>query len=465
MKGWLDNMEDGGKFDGLTTSGFNYNGAWGGPAQYGGSMPGSVGFTYARNGAPSNGKHAKKTLPSAQNGTLKDLLREVKSNPLQKSVEKEKRSEALRRYVDTDAYKYRNVTSQHQRQQPMLSQDNRTMQEINKSAEAMRNVHEGNLYGERPLLYLSNPTKMLGDVGVPGFKGTEEDRQRIMLNRYNPTLTDAEKIKRQVGMGLEEVPSAALNVALSSMAVGEGGLAPSMSRVLKEAYNPIPLPFSMGMKDTSAFWRNLKNEDDVAGLVESQGIFRGKYPTNTRLLDYENLNTEVPKYNPFSNQMMNMNRTNDIPLSREMEPYLSRYTPPISREEEVFQNSMGTDYISRKFDERTVHLDRDGNVISPPQQQYGGIIDDDMGQWAHPGAVTRINSNNITMRGVPYDVLGISDVGDKKLMKPGKNYKFKGKKVTELPVGKNGSELVKLDQLTNFTNYNTKQPGGWLDNL
>jgi DNA-dependent RNA polymerase auxiliary subunit epsilon len=24
--------------------------------------------------------------------------------------------------------------------------------------------------------------------------------------------------------------------------------------------------------------------------------------------------------------------------------------------------------------------------------------------------------------------------------------------------------LAKLDQLTNFTNYNTKQPGGWLDN-
>ena len=26
-----------------------------------------------------------------------------------------------------------------------------------------------------------------------------------------------------------------------------------------------------------------------------------------------------------------------------------------------------------------------------------------------------------------------------------------------------GGELTKLDQLTNFTNYNTKQPGGWLD--
>jgi len=30
-------------------------------------------------------------------------------------------------------------------------------------------------------------------------------------------------------------------------------------------------------------------------------------------------------------------------------------------------------------------------------------------------------------------------------------------------ISKNGSELTKLDQLTNFTNYNTKQPGGWLD--
>jgi hypothetical protein len=30
-------------------------------------------------------------------------------------------------------------------------------------------------------------------------------------------------------------------------------------------------------------------------------------------------------------------------------------------------------------------------------------------------------------------------------------------------ISRDGSQLVKLDQLTNFTNYNTKQPGGWLD--
>lgn len=58
---------------------------------------------------------------------------------------------------------------------------------------------------------------------------------------------------------------------------------------------------------------------------------------------------------------------------------------------------------------------------------------DPRGQWAHPGKVTKIPSNNITMKGVPYPVLGISNTGDKKLMMPNKNYKFKGTSVTEYP--------------------------------
>ena len=68
----------------------------------------------------------------------------------------------------------------------------------------------------------------------------------------------------------------------------------------------------------------------------------------------------------------------------------------------------------------------------------GSVIKDDRGQWAHPGEITEINSNDITMKGVDYPVLGISDEGDTKLMQPGKDYKFKGKKVTEYPMAKNG---------------------------
>lgn len=65
----------------------------------------------------------------------------------------------------------------------------------------------------------------------------------------------------------------------------------------------------------------------------------------------------------------------------------------------------------------------------------GDVIKDNRGQWAHPGKITEIDSNLITMDGVDYPVLGVSNTGDVKLMEPGKNYKFKGTKVTEYPTG------------------------------
>jgi hypothetical protein len=91
------------------------------------------------------------------------------------------------------------------------------------------------------------------------------------------------------------------------------------------------------------------------------------------------------------------------------------------------------------------------------------VIKDDRGQWAHPGEITEIGSNQITMRGVPYPVMGISDTGDTQMMYPNEDYVYDGESVTEIPMMAQGGQLTKLDQLSNFTNYNTKQPGGWLD--
>jgi hypothetical protein len=98
MNNWLDKYEQGGMvlkqktkdnygkkanpnnpdvslppgFKGLAynTKGRNYSPAWGGQFQMGGSLPGAVGFTYARTAgaAPANGPYAKKTKASAQNG-------------------------------------------------------------------------------------------------------------------------------------------------------------------------------------------------------------------------------------------------------------------------------------------------------------------------------------------------------------------------------------------------------------
>ena len=114
------------------------------------------------------------------------------------------------------------------------------------------------------------------------------------------------------------------------------------------------------------------------------------------------------------------------------------------------------------FGDLLKNKNRNGGWLS--KYENGGVIEDDRGQWAHPGEVTKINSNNITMKGVNYPVLGVSDTGDTKMMQPGvENYTYDGSSVTEYPMAKDGKSLVELDQLTNFTNYNTPQPGGWLD--
>jgi len=111
--------------------------------------------------------------------------------------------------------------------------------------------------------------------------------------------------------------------------------------------------------------------------------------------------------------------------------------------------------------------------------KQGGVIKDNRGQWDHPGEITEIDSNYITMgpdpeTGEPItdEVLGVSNTGDTKIMEPGKDYKFKGKKVTEYPLLQKGGRvgindldaqpLKKLNQLTNFTNNPDKN---WLDKL
>jgi hypothetical protein len=86
MKGWLDKYNDGGPVqenyndysvsaspdfqgDGYSNRGRNYSPAWGGQFANGGYMPGTVGFMYERTGdIPDNGKYAKKTKASAENG-------------------------------------------------------------------------------------------------------------------------------------------------------------------------------------------------------------------------------------------------------------------------------------------------------------------------------------------------------------------------------------------------------------
>jgi len=45
-----------------------------------------------------------------------------------------------------------------------------------------------------------------------------------------------------------------------------------------------------------------------------------------------------------------------------------------------------------------------------------------------------IPSGDITMEGVEFPVKGTDNLGNTKIMQPGKNYKFKGSSVLEVPI-------------------------------
>ena len=73
-------------------------------------------------------------------------------------------------------------------------------------------------------------------------------------------------------------------------------------------------------------------------------------------------------------------------------------------------------------------------TMTPVFQDGGHVIQNNLGQWLFPGEVTQINSPNITMKGVPYPVLGIADTGEQKMMMPNQEYYFEGaNSVTEYP--------------------------------
>lgn len=231
---------------------------------------------------------------------------------------------------------------------------------------------------------------------------------------------------------------------------------------------------------------SLKNVSNKVGKQSFSGIGPGDVFTgslNTSHSSYLPQLKQIFKYNQgapqfFGYQPMNtlgfLNNFNysvdDIAkyLNTEIDDQIRRGIVPDNILRPYATNKPGARYQS-------VQLPHYGIKQNPLTHREGGVIKDDRGQWDHPGEITEINSNEITMGPDPITgkkltrpLIGVSDTGDVKIMKPGKNYKFKGKKVTEYPMAKNGLRqeqkgLVNLDQLTNFTNYNTKQPGGWLD--
>ena len=353
---------------------------------------------------------------NAGTGNLKRKLEKRSSNALS---EIKKGNNIVKRRVNYDVTANNKilipVNRKNQQQQYVpyktLSPEELTQDEINKIAIYKKALEEDNLdLLKRPLTYLESPEKILGDIGMPGMETSENDRLYFAQRNNHPdnaNMSLGQKMKDTFKYGLNKTPGAALNLALASLGNPEG----SALRIVGEAMNPIPMPLpKRGMKikpgeDVARFFKKADNLDDTSDLVKEKinpfqyeapdefvtatgpiennnNLFKftsGKYPTNTKLFDYRNISTEIPKYNPFSKKIMNIKNSSILEdnLSKELEPYISRIGESgISREEEVFRNLMGHEYRSAKELENTIFLDPEGNIISGSANQYIPYVDD-----------------------------------------------------------------------------------------
>ncbi len=386
-------------------------------AQNGASMAGSVGFSYARTGAPSNGKYAKKTMPSAQHGLKSDVRKQTDllRVPMWAGANQEEEYiPVTNKIVDTQN---RDALAKTAAQDFTSWYGNsETIKKFGKNT-GMDPRRLGDLVGRAlrtPSEQYASDDSRRQDNNAQFFSPLSESNKYGMI-RYNKQ----EKDDPSLGITAPNM-NAAIQHEFGHAGSIDDVLGPSLMRVLGNPNNQ-KKNYLEGVRDY------LSQPQEAYGNFHQMRIELGLKP----------------------------GQKVDVPT-------LQKLIKEKKLDNSNFYKTFDDDKIVKAIN-TIASTNKTDNYNSYAQD--GKIIDDEMGQWAHPGKITRIPSNHITMQGVGYPVLGISDTGDKKLMKPGKDYKFKGSKVTEYPMIKNGGELTKLDQLTNFTNYNKPQPGGWLDNL
>jgi len=520
--GWLDKLEvpeaqNGieGTMGGLTDVGFNYNGAWGGPSMaMGGSLPGSVGFTYARiqGSAPANGKYTKKTKASAQNGAEMSFYQ----NGLDWKPRNISRDGA---WLD----KYDNVPKA---QVGTMA----TPLDFSKPIGTLEGVSNVMSAPARTATYLltgkyQDPSQALGIKNPVGAFAAD-----MVLDPINLLGVG---VASKIAKGVKAVKSAKVPIALENTLLNEGinleRTATKAKRVPKPSMDKVDLGNDLVLVNNPSRTRNpesilgkqqeiksvtnpktgeyisLKTWKDDAGDIKyyfsanmpSSKIKAGKAylelekhipkgstimePSNSSLsLDsYTNTikQTKNPKFSSNVEDYISLNSSSVLNKlknkgdadfgyykssesakagANEISELLKKYNLPKAKIAPVEGYSIRTNgnltpayeikipNISLKKLYALLGVTAGGTAIDQ-KKQGGEIKKDDMGYWNPDnwGEPVEIGSNNITMQGVYEPLLGISDEGDTKMMYPGEDYKFKGKKVTEYPISKNGGWLDK----------------------
>ena len=498
----------------------------------GGKVPGDVGFSYPRTGEiPSNGPGAKKTMASAQDGLKKFKLkdeRDLAYRPAESTNVKKKNFDLEQ---DKERKNYLSQLADQQKEnsrRKKLTQDQREREDYNARNEERGSIqaHVPESTWDRSKAIASNPLTAFGyaarNESLPArFQYGERNTLDNAIDWVNPLqgVAALSEIPGELGRGeflnagLSALDAADLGVyAKGAMKASKpllqktGKALGTESGLLSNAYKYNPWAFK---SKPEAYYRQIYGEKALDSPIITRSMSSANDPKGissfvTATEETHHLNDtpvnilKLPRTSTSSNDALpyfnkgekyyGSNNFKDQPKEFLLESNFNAkdyedFYPAAMRDVSIDPSQ--SDIANKMFgDVRVLNpFSKEGHDINNynlykkdwlqgykkvPKQEEGGVIKDDRGQWDHPGEITEIGSNEITMQGVPYDVLGISDTGDTKLMKPGKNYKFKGKKVTEYPMAKNGLRqeqkgLQNLDNLTNFTNYNKPTVGGWLN--
>ena len=238
------------------------------------------------------------------------------------------------------------------KERPMLSQGpvtEREKEQAAKNQERGEKIHNASLsLLERPLAYMSDPSALLGDMGINSFLGfdtgnTTQLARDIKTIETDPNLSTFDKLKSKTEMGLGMVPSATVNVGLGM--IGAGGVGAGLKGTTKYAGNVLnntlnPLA-GFGKPTINAVSNALgKNADDV-GLDSMQEAINKYYGTVNKKYNTANVSPSSTNLSPEDvgmNKSILPNRStggfgrpnNDIDLGNQLKPLvdeLSSYAP------------------------------------------------------------------------------------------------------------------------------------------
>lgn len=394
MAGWLDKYNDGGPVQenyndfsmsapegfvgsGTFNKGRDYSPAWGGQFAMGGSMPGAVGFMYARTAgaAPSNGPYAKKTKASAENGTEMRFYQEGLDWKPKTISEDGSSTDKGEKYVDPE----------------------HSLQQRTKGNKFLQGAIDAVSY-----VFDDLPKQIGNAVMAPitpfMYNNLSENDKKELFKKYRPI--DYPGIFSAIGTTLHNTFSS-------------------------EGPKPVRLDDKGNLAIEEEAWSKALGLPTKANYIQES-----KYrPTSAK--------DPNAKYYTLHPNVIDKQKIIDYVQSGEWEKNkkLSK-----NKKDYYAQMSSFAPFMKDEWKNRQDLGDKEIEDIDPIQrfQMFKGYD-------------PKKKKNYISIS----DTYDFDFAPAQKVIKPFEIY--------DRIYYEDGGQLAKLDQLTNFTNYNTKQPGGWLD--